>query len=56
MPIQCGFIQDTKRIEGVCNRSIPALVETEQGHSVRCFLHSSEEEPMNEFSDLRLVR
>ena len=53
MPIQCGFYpRCTKRIEGVCNRSIPALVETEQGHSVRCFLHSSEEEPMNEFSDL----
>ena len=45
---QCGFYSrcsDAK--EGLCDRHVPALVEIEEGHTVRCFLHSDERESDN---------
>jgi hypothetical protein len=29
---------------GVCDKAIPALVEGESDHAVRCFLHHKDEE------------
>ncbi len=44
-PRQCGFYSRCLQvIQGTCNKEIPALVEVENGHSVRCFLHSDEKE------------
>lgn len=45
LPRQCGYVtRCTKAIQGVCDLKIPALVAQENGHSVRCFLYSKEEE------------
>ena len=45
LPPMCGFCSRcSDRIAGVCDRSIPALVELEDGHRVRCFLHSDAKE------------
>jgi oligopeptide/dipeptide ABC transporter ATP-binding protein len=44
-PPMCGFFSRcTRAMPGKCDRAIPALVEMEPGHSVRCFLHSEEQE------------
>ena len=48
-PVQCGFYDRCPvRIEGTCNNKIPALVQIEPGHQVRCFQHSGEEEAPDE--------
>ncbi|HEY4201594.1 MAG TPA: ABC transporter ATP-binding protein [Devosiaceae bacterium] len=39
-PPRCGFVDRcTLSMAGKCDAAIPALVEMEAGHSVRCFLH-----------------
>ena len=44
-PIQCGFFSRCPdAIKGRCDSSIPALVDSEDGHAVRCFLHSDKTE------------
>lgn len=48
-PIQCGFhSRCPQAMEGRCNEAVPALVEQESGHSVRCFLHSESMENNDE--------
>ena len=42
-PTGCAFRNRCDHfIEGVCDRNVPALVELETDHVVRCFLHSEE--------------
>ncbi|MHB8627027.1 MAG: ABC transporter ATP-binding protein [Aggregatilineales bacterium] len=44
-PPECGFFSRcSEAIQGTCNVAIPALVEIELGHDVRCFLHSDNRE------------
>lgn len=44
-PRECGFYSRClEAMTGICNTAIPGLVEIEEGHSVRCFLHSKEKE------------
>ena len=44
-PPMCGFFSRCMRaMPGVCDRAIPALVDMDPGHSVRCFLHSQEQD------------
>jgi oligopeptide/dipeptide ABC transporter ATP-binding protein len=44
-PPECGFRTRCARIEeGKCIEALPRLVEVENGHFVRCFLHSGERE------------
>jgi oligopeptide/dipeptide ABC transporter ATP-binding protein len=44
-PVQCPFFgRCPDAMPGVCDRAVPALVEIEDGHSARCFLHSAETE------------
>ncbi len=44
-PRECGFYSRCLRaIKGRCDKDIPALVEVENGHAARCFLHSDEKE------------
>jgi oligopeptide/dipeptide ABC transporter ATP-binding protein len=46
MPAQCGFASRCPvAMAGICDAKTPAMVEIEDGHAVRCFLHSNEEEP-----------
>lgn len=48
-PRECGFYSRCDRaLEGMCNTEIPALVSKEDGHLVRCFLHSEEREVNDE--------
>jgi len=45
LPHACGFCSRCPdRIAGLCDAAVPALVEIESNHSVRCFLHSEREE------------
>lgn len=47
-PRQCGFYSRCREaIQGRCNTSVPALVHVGDGHYVRCFLYSDEEEPIS---------
>ena len=42
----CGFVgRCDEATTGTCDATVPALVEIEPAHSVRCFLHSAEHEP-----------
>jgi len=44
-PTQCGFYgRCPAAMAGTCDENVPALVEIESGHSVRCFLHCDEVE------------
>jgi oligopeptide/dipeptide ABC transporter ATP-binding protein len=46
---QCGFYERCpKAMDGVCNEAIPGLAEIEEGHFVRCFLHSDLKETDND--------
>ncbi|RME43193.1 MAG: ABC transporter ATP-binding protein [Chloroflexi bacterium] len=46
LPRQCGFYSRCgEAIAGRCDTSIPALVNVDDDHYVRCFLYSEEEEP-----------
>ena len=48
-PTECGFYSRcSKAMEGRCNADVPALVELEDGHFVRCFLFSQEKEPIDD--------
>ena len=43
LPAQCGFYpRCSKAIEGICDKSVPELMEIEEGHFVRCFLYNKE--------------
>jgi len=45
LPVECGFCyRCPEAMEGICNVAIPALVEMEKNHFVRCFLHSDKKE------------
>jgi oligopeptide/dipeptide ABC transporter ATP-binding protein len=45
LPPMCGFCSRCEHaMAGTCDRRVPALVEMQPGHSVRCFLHSREAE------------
>lgn len=45
LPIRCPFFERCPdAMAGVCDSSIPELVEQDAGHSVRCFLHHRIEE------------
>ena len=45
LPRACGFCSRCPdRIEGTCDSSVPALVEIEEKHYVRCFLHDERAE------------
>lgn len=48
LPWQCGFYtRCPEAMHGICDRNIPALVEVESGHFVRCFLHSKVKDPID---------
>lgn len=48
-PRQCGFFSRCPdAIAGKCDADIPALVNYEDGHAVRCFLHSDEVEDVTD--------
>ncbi len=48
-PRECGFYSRCDRaIEGTCDTDVPALIPKENGHMVRCFLHSKEREVNDE--------
>ena len=48
-PRECGFFSRcSEAMEGMCDRGVPALVEVEESHRVRCFLHSREVDPIDE--------
>jgi peptide/nickel transport system ATP-binding protein len=45
LPTRCGFVTRCPvAMSGMCDAAVPALVEVEQGHFARCFLHSKEVE------------
>jgi oligopeptide/dipeptide ABC transporter ATP-binding protein len=47
-PQMCGFYSRCpSRMPGTCDEFVPALVELEPGHSVRCFLHSDQKDEVN---------
>ena len=53
LPRQCGFASRCSRaIPGVCDKSMPALIEQEEGHAVRCFLYSEKTEPEDEWTNI----
>jgi oligopeptide/dipeptide ABC transporter ATP-binding protein len=44
-PNECGFLpRCPEAITGTCNAAIPALVNIENNHYIRCFLHSDKKE------------
>jgi oligopeptide/dipeptide ABC transporter ATP-binding protein len=49
MPHQCRFAPRCRARQALgltqCTEAMPALVEVEPGHSVRCFIHSEATEP-----------
>lgn len=53
LPRQCGFVtRCPKMMQGLCDKAMPALVEKENGHSVRCFLYGQEMEPEDEWTNI----
>ena len=47
LPRQCPFFDRCpERMPGVCDVAVPELVELEEGHASRCFLHHSAKEPV----------
>ncbi len=53
MPRQCGFASRCpSAIAGLCDKSMPALTEKEEGHFVRCFLYSDKTEPEDEWTNI----
>jgi peptide/nickel transport system ATP-binding protein len=51
LPQRCGFFSRCpERMLGLCDREQPAMVAFQEGHRVRCFLHSPEVEPPHEMS------
>ncbi len=50
-PIQCPFFPRCPfAMPGKCDQAVPALVETVEGHFVRCYLHSDETEQEDEWT------
>ncbi|MFF0341550.1 ABC transporter ATP-binding protein [Kribbella sp. NPDC004875] len=50
LPRQCGFASRCQlAIEGRCESHVPAMREIEDGHFVRCFLHSDVEEEAHDW-------
>ena len=48
-PRMCGFFgRCPDAIAGTCDAEVPGLVEVAPGHSVRCYLHSAETEPIED--------
>jgi peptide/nickel transport system ATP-binding protein len=48
-PRMCGFYSRCPdAIAGTCDMEVPGLVEVSPGHSVRCYLHSPQTEPIPE--------
>ncbi len=53
LPRQCGFVSRCPFAKpGLCDKEMPALVEKEAGHFVRCFLYSGETEPEDEWTNI----
>ena len=53
LPRQCGFSSRCpSMIPGLCDKSMPALTEKEEGHFVRCFLYSDKTEPEDEWTNI----
>lgn len=53
LPRQCGFVSRCPNmIPGLCDKAMPALVEKEKGHAVRCFLYGQETEPEDEWTNI----
>ena len=53
MPKQCGFASRCpSAMAGLCDKAVPALIEKEAGHFVRCFLYSPETEPDDEWTNI----
>ena len=51
LPVQCGFFSRCPfAIPGKCDQAVPALVEDNHGHFVRCFLYSDEIEVEDEWT------
>jgi oligopeptide/dipeptide ABC transporter ATP-binding protein len=44
-PKGCRFAPRCERAMARCWEAEPALVETQEGHQIRCFLHSDQEQP-----------
>ncbi len=44
VPLGCPFHPRCDEVMEVCKEKVPALVETEKGHTVRCWLHTNQEE------------
>jgi peptide/nickel transport system ATP-binding protein len=42
------FSRCERRMSGVCDAALPALIEVKPGHKVRCFLYGSETAPRSE--------
>ena len=52
-PRQCGFAtRCPSAMSGLCDKSMPAQVEKEEGHFVRCFLYSQQTEPEDEWTNI----
>ena len=52
-PRECGFATRCPRaMSGLCEKSMPAQIEKETGHFVRCFLYSQETEPDDEWTNI----
>ena len=50
-PFRCPFFgRCPDGMPGICDQAMPALVEKEPDHRVRCFLHSRETEPEDEWT------
>lgn len=48
-PARCGFFSRCpEAMPGKCDKLVPALVEVQEEHGVRCFLHSDKTEDTNE--------
>jgi peptide/nickel transport system ATP-binding protein len=53
LPRQCGFASRCQvAIEGRCDTHVPAMREIEDGHFVRCFLHSDVEEDAHAWANV----
>ena len=45
-PVQCGFVDRcSEAMEGRCEVAVPALIEVDAHHWVRCYLHNEASEP-----------
>ena len=47
LPEECAFFDRCRDAQPHCRSAVPALVEVEPGHHVRCYLHSPKQDPGN---------